>query len=356
MAGVAFLNVLGAVSGALGIIQFGLDNFPEPETTGSSIRIAVGLDFEGGLTNAGGDAPDIRLWNEAGEFLGIRADPGKVNHGGFIDFKVDHKRDSSQQATYAVVAGNNNAVCIAYMSITWPDGEKYSWTGDWAELCEPYLEERAPWYNSNVLIGGTKHKPRCMWVDKDGNQPTTGFQVHFPEFVEQTDRTSFTDEEKEDIVRYTCSNGVPFRTFQEPDPRTVTYRVLNPLLKRDEQAVTVAQSTAPAKRKTWTPRGTSFSTRQETSPIKTMQFNQLVVDDSPDNSAFRLCNSASSLGPDFVSIPEGMFCRMSDKSLWPLCTEGLIDACFNMDVKQLIIGGVAARASYDEVMDWGSGN
>lgn len=34
-------------------------------------------------------------------------------------------------------------------------------------------------------------------------------------------------------------------------------------------------------------------------------------------SASELCDDALSMGPDFVNLPKGKFCRMSDKTLWP---------------------------------------
>ena len=54
-AGTALLNVLSVVSGGLGIIGFGMDNFKEPDRVGSVLNVQVGLDYKGGLDNAGGE-------------------------------------------------------------------------------------------------------------------------------------------------------------------------------------------------------------------------------------------------------------------------------------------------------------
>ena len=48
MAG-AIVNVIGVVSGILGIVSFGQDNFKAPDSVGSVVNIQVGLDYEGGL-------------------------------------------------------------------------------------------------------------------------------------------------------------------------------------------------------------------------------------------------------------------------------------------------------------------
>lgn len=55
----AVIEVLGVISGLLGIIQFGIDNFSEKPDEGSTFKIAVGLDGTKGLSNAGGDLPDM---------------------------------------------------------------------------------------------------------------------------------------------------------------------------------------------------------------------------------------------------------------------------------------------------------
>lgn len=132
------MNAIGVISGVLGIFQFGMDNFAGADDKGSVLRIQLGLEVEGGATNMGGDLPDIRLFNEAGEFLGIEVDSGKIGDGIAKDVRVEQKEE--QQATYALLTANDNAICIAYISITWPDEQKFGWTADWGKECG------APWW------------------------------------------------------------------------------------------------------------------------------------------------------------------------------------------------------------------
>lgn len=137
MAG-AIVSVIGVISGLLGIYQFGADNFGSSDDGGSVLRFQVGLDSPNGLSNSGGDLPDVRLFNEVGEFLGITADPGTIEDGTTgSDIRVT--QSSEQQATYGLITANDNAICIAYLSIVWPDEQKFGWTGDWGKECG------APW-------------------------------------------------------------------------------------------------------------------------------------------------------------------------------------------------------------------
>lgn len=69
-------------------------------------------------------------------------------------------------------------------------------------------------------------------------------------------------------------------------------------------------------------------------------------------SASDLCGSGLSMGPDFVNLVEGKFCRMSDKTLWPTCDRlahgggvaGPADDCFDVESRQLVVGGKVTRS------------
>lgn len=129
-------TVIGVVSGVLTIFSFLQDNFANNDPDGSSkVRFAIGLDGNG-LSNAGGDLPDIRVFNEVGGFLGARYDPGYVGDGRVdIEVKVDQPNGPGQQPTYALFSANDDAVCIAYLAQTWPDNQRYGWVGSWGRMC-----------------------------------------------------------------------------------------------------------------------------------------------------------------------------------------------------------------------------
>ena len=45
---------------------------------------------------------------------------------------------------------------------------------------------------------------------------------------------------------------------------------------------------------------------------------------------------------------------MSDKTLFPICGTGIEDGCFNLELQQLVVGGVAARSEpYQRIETWG---
>ena len=49
----------------------------------------------------------------------MKADPGDVGSGERGEIKVPHyEKDSRQQAAYSLFTGNDNAICVAYVTIT----------------------------------------------------------------------------------------------------------------------------------------------------------------------------------------------------------------------------------------------
>ncbi|KAI1123467.1 hypothetical protein F5Y10DRAFT_286020 [Nemania abortiva] len=345
-------NVIGLVAGILCIVQFGFDNLSPPKPEGSTVRITVGLDVNGGLSNSGGDLPDIRLFNEAGGFLGISADPGKVESGKFSDITVRHKGDAGDQATYTLFSANNDAICVAAASITWPNGDSYGWVGDWGRRCG------GTWYYSNVYIGSTQYTPDCLWIDANNDQPQTGFQVHWPEFANKnSSKIPDTPEDQAAKIDSLCSAGPPFKMYVQPDtdPNGITYWV--PRTRRssglDQRGVATTSYGLP-KHSIHSKYRRNIRTNGTTVP--NVIGTSLVISDSDTHSATDLCESETSYGPDFFNVKTGMFCRMSDKTLWPMCNSTSVAGnCFNVDSQELVINGLAARGEpYKKIIDWTS--
>ncbi|TLS23577.1 uncharacterized protein PpBr36_06449 [Pyricularia pennisetigena] len=320
------IEIIGVVSGVLGIIQFAQDAFPEKQKPGSSVRIAVGLDSAGGLNNAGGNVPGVALFNEVGGFLGQAQNNGQVQDGNFADLTVT--QSSGQQAAYGLVQAGSDAVCIAYTSITWPDGNQYALTGDWGEACG------GSWYYSNIFVQSSGYKPKCMWIDSDGNQPQTGFQVHFPEFRSDTS----TIPQGKDVKKL-CNSKAPFQYFTTAGPQTIDYW--------NADGKTTSQSTVPGKRVVND--GGSQKNRRAAAAAAP---SAIVITNGTDHSVKELCDSKTSSGPDLLNLSEKSFCRMSDKKIFPQCGGTVKDNCFDADGMQLVVGGKAARSPYSIVWDW----
>ena len=73
------INVIGVVSGILGIVQFGQDNMPSRTSDGvdSSVRIAVGLNGHG-MTNAAGNVGNIKVYDQFQVICGAGEGDGTI--------------------------------------------------------------------------------------------------------------------------------------------------------------------------------------------------------------------------------------------------------------------------------------
>ena len=85
--------------------------------------------------------------------------------------------------------------------------------------------------------------------------------------------------------------------------------------------------------------------------------SQLVVSKDTQHSAKELCESDTSHGPDFVSVPEKLFCDMGTKTLWLFCEDDEDQKpCFDPDTKQLrglgLVGRDTEGLGYKRVTEW----
>ncbi|KAK9773300.1 hypothetical protein SCAR479_10029 [Seiridium cardinale] len=317
----AAVEAIGVLSGILGIVQFGIDNFADDSTSGSTIKVAVALEGADGNppTNTGGDLPDVRIWNLYGEFVGITTDPGTVDPGNLGEVGVEH----DNQGVYSLFSANDDAICVAWVTTTYSDdrgGNEYAVSGDFGRECG------GTWYASGMFPqSDSEYQPDCFWIDANGDQPNTGFQVRWPSYSGEQFDAGNTDPQK------FCDN-IAFGLRTEPDPNTVNFYVVDTKEKQKRQA----------------PNRANWMT------------SQLVVSDSKSHSAKKLCDSDTSLGPDFAHVTENLFCDMGAKKLYDICPPGNnTTGCFDLDSKTLSSsptrrGSVLPRQSspYGIVRDW----
>ncbi|KAL5336717.1 hypothetical protein BJX70DRAFT_267110 [Aspergillus crustosus] len=325
-----FVDAIGVISGILTITSFAMDNFGDTTEPGSTIKVAVALDgANGGTDNAGGDLPDVRVWNDFGEFLSITADPGTVTDGTVGTVEVDHE----QQGVYSLLTANNDAICIAWVTTTWSDaagGNKYAVSGDYGGQCG------ATWYPSNMWTNGANsYKPNCFWIDANGDQPQTAFQVRWPRFSSDEFDEGNTDPAQ-------ICNDIDFGLRTESDPSTINFWTqAKRFFRRGSNERKLKTRTANLKRAAWAD-------------------EQLVIsNDETHHSASKLCASETSVGPDFVHIAEKLFCDMDSHTTYPLCSETTNStSCFDLDAQKLIKeGDLQARdapSPYSSVRDWRS--
>jgi len=70
---------------------------------------------------------------------------------------------------------------------------------------------------------------------------------------------------------------------------------------------------------------------QRRSPIQARLNDRIIYSNNNKHSARELCESPTSVSPDFVSLVEGKYCDMHQKELFDVCSKAVTACCFDME-------------------------
>ncbi|KAB5554823.1 hypothetical protein GE09DRAFT_1287297 [Coniochaeta sp. 2T2.1] len=303
----SLVDVIGLISGALGIYAFMADMLPEKGGgTIAAFRVKVSVDgcckdVDPKLSNAGGGIQTVRLYNVNGALIGSGGGTdGSIGSGDFADLAVP--QSVANQALTAEFYANDDAACIATISATLHDDTKWGWTGDWGKICG------LDWYYSGIAMQGTEGSPLCTWIDRDhsDNIKAAVIGITWPGFVHRGD-----DAPPSGDGRDRCGNQ--FRAWDA-----------------DGGAPLVGAAARPRQRKQ-----------------KRSQFpgdDRLVISSQVSHNATELCQHENSFGPDFYLL-EGAYCNMATKEVLPVCGAGVTARCFDLEAARLARQPTAGAAS-----------
>ncbi|KAL1878532.1 hypothetical protein VTK73DRAFT_7873 [Phialemonium thermophilum] len=297
-------DVIGVISSAITIWEFFDSLFGNSSPAYTTVRVAAALNGNG-LSGADGTVSSIRTYNENQGLIG-NSGSLYVANGGFTDFQIDQAND--QQATYIQVYASDDAICIPYISVTWVDGGKYGWVGDWGQECG--LE----WYYGNVYVDNSGNAPDCTWIDSDHTNgiQATELMIHLPSFASQDPHSSDP------------SSFCGYPALRAYNGGSEIFK------KRDATTADPAPDT------------------------------RLVVSSISNHNATRLCDSKTSRGPDMVSLSEGVFCDMETRQTMPLCGTAAASSaaqCFDVDAHTTAQSHRSvAKKNYSKVLVWNGKN
>ena len=194
-------TALGVVAGYLGIIGFVEKHLPQPvglHVANTNSRIYVGMGPED--STLGGNVPKITLWDIHGMYMGQNNTSYKVGNGGFFDSEIEHTHKAgNRRPDYVMISKDGiDALCIASVGLTFPDGEKQTWLGDIGARCG------MPWYPSEMPIGNEGEHPDCVWIDGDnsyGELPMKAFSFHIQDFIASEARARQYEEHIDTMCR-----------------------------------------------------------------------------------------------------------------------------------------------------------
>ena len=302
--------VIGVVSGVIGIFQFLQGLFP-PDTNpadSSSLRIGVALNGNG-TSDADGAVKTINLYNENQEKIGVGKGDGDIGSGGFQDISIDQSDYPGQQPTYMQLNAGTHGLCIAYITQKWPDGTQRGWLGDMGAACGQ------SWAYSNIIVSDDGHKPTCTWLDQDHSNgiSAAAVQIHMQAF------TNLSTDYSTDPNFYCHLPTLQFEYNMDETGQPDSF---------------------------WNSKRAVIKTRS--AGLST----SIIGSQDAAHSALKLCQSDTSLSPDFVSFSEGIFCDMATKTPWPLCSTTVTDECYHWDTHTLVTDGGRKAMNYTDVQNW----
>ena len=356
----AVFNVIGTLLG-IGMMIPGL--IPDKDEHQTIVRIGAGLSTDES-DNTAGNKPGVHLYDVMGRSIGSTGGSkhSKILDGDFMDISVPFDYGVGKKPTeyLSVANGGNDALCIAYIAVTQPDGTKKAWYGDISKSCG------ADWYHSQLKTGDDDYQPACIWIDRDRSNGLRfqGLGMHINDFAATQERAEQYNENNDLMCKaaprlrmYTDMNDkdpIPF--FSPPLEYNTTGLVdVDPAIVMDQthwalpvegpnikKSVIDADQAPPHSTRRLLRRQQGLQQRaKQPAPFH----NKLILSNSKHHSAKGLCESPTSAGPDFVSLDEQLFCDMHIKKIWPLCGGGKTTGCFDQKSYKVVAGPGAVNGT-----------
>ena len=315
-------------AGALVACSLPYDKLAEkPKTESTQVQIGIGS----GVDNTGGSVPHVALWDQGGNRIGQSYGDanGHWDSGTLNEIDVEHKQNGGKKAQpeyLQVVAWEGDGICISMVSVT-SNGAQWGWTGDMAKMCG------GDWFPSTYMLGDGTDTPSCIWIDSDHTNGirAQGFSLHMPDFAQRDGRKMAL----EDTPETNCKSG-PRQTFwydrlpdQQPD-------FFKPPLKYTPDGGDVDTKrvvTRKADLYPFPPR--PRHKRDIMKRSANLKEGHIVISDFPAHSAKEVCEHPTSLGWDFVSTVEGIYCDITAREWWPLCSDKVKTGCFDLDKREM---------------------
>lgn len=138
-------NAIGLGLMGISMIPLADSFFPKVESKYSTLRVAAGLSEPGDSSaSTGGSVPGVALFDANGNRVGFQSGKGrgKIDEGNYKGILIAPiKSQNTITPEYmSVVAGDNDALCIAYLALTPTNSEYWALYGDVPKSCG------APWY------------------------------------------------------------------------------------------------------------------------------------------------------------------------------------------------------------------
>ncbi|KAJ9616627.1 hypothetical protein H2200_000346 [Cladophialophora chaetospira] len=304
------------------------------------------------LLSIAGNLPGVVLYDDFGQIIGEDYYDGwNVPEGNFRDIEVHGKDRNNARAAYIRLdAWKGDAICIAGISITYPDGGQSVLYGDtMTKLCGwPFYPSLTDFPLPGV--GPTGYKPWCFWMDGNNKAFPKSVHFHIPDFHANNVTVNAYNNNRDLLCKSqgrmgtmpSVPNSIPI--FNPPltyDPNATglngapadppTY--VNPQVVLDEYITSWPQSVT----RSYDDRKRRRSRRASADAGRDEFQGKFVVSNSEDPgfSAKYACETGNLYGPHFVNSFERKFCKTDDHTVWDFCENNSTSDRFDIDAQIL---------------------
>jgi hypothetical protein len=196
------------------------------------------------------------------------------------------------------------------------------------------------------MVGSDTYTPKCVWIDQDHSNGLRfqGLSLHMPDFASTDGRI----QQYNDFPDTLCKSKARMNFWDSIVP-DAEIPIFTPPLQYNPDGTDVNMGRVVDKSKRRNP-ASSRLLKRDTSNNRP---GHLVISDFETHSAKEVCESDTSVGFDFISTVEGVFCDMDTKEWWYLCSANITTWCF--DKKSQTMVGNAPDEQSDRVHDKATG-
>ncbi|TDZ36721.1 hypothetical protein C8035_v005151 [Colletotrichum spinosum] len=349
-------------------------DLPDQDALETLVTITTGYHDE--LYNAGGKLPHIALWDNYGKRIGqwAPAKNQKMASGeggdwdGYVTVQHGQNKNKGVEPAYIMLSNHDeDAICISTISVS-HGRVSTTFSSDVAARCGQ------TWFYSSRKLGKPEATPVCVWLDGDhtGNINAKAMSFHINDFFPSKSKMELYSQKGLEGFPYLCHSTPRFSFWGNLLPNGNPPFFLPPLkYKRDGKDEGADEDPdAALDRKTYDKgvylnqgekNGSSNRRKRRIGKRSSPNMNpeKLIVTQIEGQTARQVCESATSVGFDIVSHVDHMFCDISERKLYPLCTYEVTSNCFNLNSTVLIgesgplltARGEPAKA-YKDVAHW----
>ncbi len=207
-------EVIGLIGTSLLSIPIGQGLFAPPVDQITTVRIVLG-EATNLAASLSGNRPGVALWDDLGQSIGTSFGTDEILPQSSLEeiqITANSSVGNAPPSYISIINGGDDAICIAWVTLTFPDGSQATWSGDTAFQCNfDFFESSRQMGTTGPVGAGAPFTPHCVWLDRDhsGGLRFQGSGFHIRDFFNNANQVeAYSKSKNNELV---CGSGPRFR-------------------------------------------------------------------------------------------------------------------------------------------------